>query len=340
MRRAYRAREREIDRMNLYPAYRTGARVEALSVLAHDGVDAEQADRNPQGENTMKFVRVATEGATTDGRDITREQIQEMASTYNPATYGARVFLEHYRGVMPDGPFRAYGDVRAVESREVEDGKLALFAQIDPTDDLKEMVKARQKVYTSVEIAPDFAKSGKAYLFGIGVTDSPASLGTEILTFSRQHPDHFKSRKGAPDNLYSVGVEVDAASLIGDAPADPAASSTSIASAVVAKFAEMFGFSPKASAPASDATKGGTAKVGEFAPGDAANADLITRLSFHSASQQVVIDGLTRDIAALKADREKDRQAFNTLSEKLEREPGATTRPSATGGGDWESTDC
>ncbi|QVN21739.1 GPO family capsid scaffolding protein [Burkholderia pyrrocinia] len=288
----------------------------------------------------MKFVRVATEGATTDGRDITRQQIEEMASTYDPAKYGARVFLEHYRGTMPDGPFRAYGDVRAVEAREVEDGKLALFAQIDPTDDLKAMVKARQKVYTSVEIAPDFAKTGKAYLFGIGVTDSPASLGTEILTFSRQHPDHFKSRKGAPENLFSIGVEVDAASLIGDEPVDPAASSTSIASAVVAKFAEMFGFSPKSPAPAADASKGGAAKAGEFAQGDSTNADLITRLSFHSASQQVVIDGLTRDIAALKADREKDREAFNTLSKQLESEPGSGARPSAKGGADWEATDC
>ncbi|AXF23507.1 phage capsid protein [Burkholderia pyrrocinia] len=288
----------------------------------------------------MKFVRVATEGATTDGRDITRQQIEEMASTYDPAKYGARVFLEHYRGTMPDGPFRAYGDVRAVEAREVEDGKLALFAQIDPTDDLKAMVKARQKVYTSVEIAPDFAKTGKAYLFGIGVTDSPASLGTEILTFSRQHPEHFKSRKAAPENLFSIGVEVDAASLIGDEPADPAASSTSIASAVVARFAEMFGFSLKPPASAADASKGGAAKAAEFAQGDASNADLITRLSFHSASQQVVIDGLTRDIEALKADREKDREAFNTLSQKLEREPGAAMRPSATGSADWDATDC
>ncbi|MCA7962402.1 GPO family capsid scaffolding protein [Burkholderia cenocepacia] len=288
----------------------------------------------------MKFVRVATEGATTDGRVITRQQIQEMADTYNPATYGARVFLEHYRGVLPDGPFRAYGDVRAAEARTVEEGKLALFAQVDPTNDLKELAKARQKVYTSVEIAPNFADSGKAYLVGLGITDSPASLGTEILTFAQQHPDHFKARKQAPENLFSVGVEVDAASLIGDEPADPAASYTSIASAVVAKFAEMFGFSPKSPAPTADASKGGAAKAGEFAQGDAANADLITRLSFHSASQQVVIDGLTRDIAALKADREKDREAFNALSKQLESEPGAIARPSAKGGADWEATDC
>ncbi|VBI28965.1 phage capsid scaffolding protein [Burkholderia pseudomallei] len=290
----------------------------------------------------MKFVRVATEGATTDGRDITRQQIEEMASTYDPAKYGARVFLEHYRGVMPDGPFRAYGDVRAVEAREVEDGKLALFAQIDPTDDLKAIVKARQKIYTSIEIAPNFADSGKAYLYGIGVTDSPASLGTEILTFSRQHPDYFKSWKGAPENLFSVGVEVDAAALIDDAPTSTSISPTSFASAVTSKLAEMFGIGAKDTAQ-TQTPKGGRA-ASDPAPGSGAsgdsNADAVTRLSLHCATQQVLIENLTRDLASVRADREKDREAFNALSKQLESEPGAPARPSAKGGADWEATDC
>ncbi|WP_175783735.1 GPO family capsid scaffolding protein [Burkholderia ambifaria] len=286
----------------------------------------------------MKFVRVATEGATTDGRAITRQQIQEMADTYNPATYGARVFLEHIRGVLPDGQFRAYGDIRAAEARTVEDGKLALFAQIDPTDDLRAMTKARQKIYSSIEIAPNFADSGKAYLVGLGVTDSPASLGTEILTFSQQHPDHFKTRKLAPDNLFSVAVEVDAASLIADMPADPATSPTSFASAVAAKFAEMFGIGDRGR-PQTPAQNGGGAPAADSHDGASGPAS-ITRLSMHCASQQVVIEGLTRDIAALKADREKDREAFNALSKQLESETGSVARPSAKGGADWEATDC
>ncbi|HDR8859350.1 TPA: GPO family capsid scaffolding protein [Burkholderia territorii] len=290
----------------------------------------------------MKFVRVATEGATTDGRAITRQQIQEMADTYNPATYGARVFLEHIRGVLPDGQFRAYGDVRAVEARSVEDGKLALFAQIDPTDDLRAMTKARQKIYSSIEIAPNFADSGKAYLVGLGVTDSPASLGTEILTFSQQHPDHFKTRKLAPDNLFSVAVEVDAASLVADAPADSAASPASFASAVAAKFAEMFGMGAK-DTTRTPAPKGGRASSdpspGSGAGGDS-NAYVVARLSMHCAAQQVLIENLTRDLASVKAEREKDREAFNTMSKQLESEPGGIARPSAKGGADWEATDC
>ena len=38
-----------------------------------------------------RFFRVATEGATTDGRAITREQIDQMAKNFDPAKYGARV---------------------------------------------------------------------------------------------------------------------------------------------------------------------------------------------------------------------------------------------------------
>ena len=37
------------------------------------------------------------------------------------------------------------------------------------------MNKAAQKVYTSMEIQPNFANTGKCYLVGLAVTDDPAS---------------------------------------------------------------------------------------------------------------------------------------------------------------------
>ncbi|RQS30277.1 phage capsid protein [Burkholderia sp. Bp8992] len=292
----------------------------------------------------MKFVRVATEGATTDGRAITRQQIQEMADTYNPATtYGARVFLEHIRGVLPTGDFRAYGDVRAVEARTVDDGKLALFAQIDPTDDLKAMNKARQKVYSSIEIAPNFAESGKAYLVGLGVTDSPASLGTEILSFSQQHPDHFKSRKHAPENLFSVAVEIGTALFNDEPAAAPIMTPASFTTLVTSKLAELFGIGGNggASAPApapAPAQSAGTAPAADSNSG-AIPTDIASRLSYHSASQQVLIEGLRLEIDALKTESAKDRAAFSALTQRLEGEPGGTQRPTATGG-EWDATDC
>lgn len=157
-----------------------------------------------------KFFRVATEGATTDGRVIQRSWIEQMARNFNRAKYGARVWLEHLRGLYPDSTFRAYGDVTAVEARTVEDGKLALFAQIDPTPDLVKMVNdQKQKIYTSIEVNPKFADTGEAYLVGLAVTDTPASLGTELLQFAQQHPqaNPLAKRKQDPDNLFSEAVE-------------------------------------------------------------------------------------------------------------------------------------
>lgn len=160
-----------------------------------------------------KFFRIAVEGATTDGRVIERSWISDMAGGYSPATYGARVNLEHFRGILPDGPFKAYGDVVAVKAEEITDGalkgKLALYAQVEPTPELVALTKAKQKIYPSVEVNPKFADTGRAYLVGLAVTDSPASLGTDMLTFAAQHPDQnpLAARKQDPGNLFTAAVD-------------------------------------------------------------------------------------------------------------------------------------
>ncbi len=159
-----------------------------------------------------KFFRVAVEGATTDGRKIDRSWITQMAKNFNPQKYGARIWLEHIRGVVPESTFRAYGDVTALKAEEVEiDGekRMALFAQINPTNDLVALTKARQKIYTSIEVSEKFSDTGEAYLVGLGITDSPASLGTDVLAFAAQNPtaNPFTARKQNPDNLFSAAVE-------------------------------------------------------------------------------------------------------------------------------------
>lgn len=155
-----------------------------------------------------KFFRIFTEGDTTDGRVIERKWIEQMAATYNPELYGARVWLEHLRSVYPDSVFKAYGDVLAVKAEELPDGRLALYAQIDPTPDLVAMNKARQKIYTSAEIDPDFAKTGKCYLTGLAVTDSPASLSTEMLAFAAKATTNpLAARKQSPGSLFTAATE-------------------------------------------------------------------------------------------------------------------------------------
>jgi len=136
-----------------------------------------------------KFIRVAVAGDTIDGREISQQQIQEMAETYDPKNrYGARIWPEHFRGLIPGGPFDALGDVTSLKTETVKDGelkgKLALYAQIQPLPALIEMNKAGQKVYSSIEMMSNFAKSGKAYFTGLACTDSPASQGTEMMAFS------------------------------------------------------------------------------------------------------------------------------------------------------------
>ncbi len=67
-----------------------------------------------------KFFRVAMEGDTTDGRLMQRDWLVQAAASYNQALYGARIWCEHLRSWMPEGPFGAYGDVTALKAEEIE----------------------------------------------------------------------------------------------------------------------------------------------------------------------------------------------------------------------------
>lgn len=157
-----------------------------------------------------KWVIVATEGATTDGRTIQRNWIEEMAESYDPKnTYGARINLDHikFSVYLPElANAHCFGDVLAVKAEEREDGKLQLLAELQPTDALIALNKDGQKVYTSVEIDTNFADTGKAYLVGLAVTDNPASLGTEMLSFSH---NGLNARKLKADNIFSAAIETE-----------------------------------------------------------------------------------------------------------------------------------
>ena len=167
---------------------------------------------NKSKKYKSKWFRIAVEGATTDGRKILREWISQMAQNYNRDVYGARVNLEHIKGYSPDSPFKRYGDVLGLKAEEIKTGplagRLALLAQIEPTDELIQLNKTRQKVYSSIEVNPEFADTGEAYLVGLAVTDDPASLGTEFLEFSATaNINPLSSRKLSPNNLFTAAEE-------------------------------------------------------------------------------------------------------------------------------------
>lgn len=168
----------------------------------------------PAKKFRSNWFRVAVEGATSDKRTIKRSWLEQAAKNFDPKTYGARIWLEHFRSLLPDGPFRAYGDVTAVKAEEVEvngQKKLALFAQVEPTPDLIAMNKAKQKIYTSIEIDESFADTNEAYIVGLAVTDSPASLGTDVLAFSAQKPEAspFKDRHYSETSMFTESIEVE-----------------------------------------------------------------------------------------------------------------------------------
>lgn len=141
----------------------------------------------PQPQLISEFKRVAVAGKTADGREIKEQWLKDIAETFDRKLYGARVWPEHLRGIMPGSDFKAQGDVIAVKTQTDNingENRLCLYAQIAPLPELVEMNRRREKIYSSIEVTPNFAGSGKAYLSGLAVTDSPASLGTEELTFS------------------------------------------------------------------------------------------------------------------------------------------------------------
>lgn len=163
-------------------------------------------------KKVSKWFRIGVEGDTCDGRVISATDIQEMADGFDPRVYGCRINLEHIRSVIPDSPFCRYGDVTEVKAEVIDDdsalnGKLALFGKIAPLDNLLAMLAKGQKVYTSMEIRPNFANTGKCHLIGLAVTDDPASLGTEYLQFcSRAQQNPLAGKKDQPGDLFSVAT--------------------------------------------------------------------------------------------------------------------------------------
>lgn len=276
-----------------------------------------------------KIFRIATEGATTDGRNISADWLRQMAKNYDPKKYGARINLEHFRGVLPDGPFKAYGDVISLKTEEVEmDGgkRLALFAELDPTPELVEFTKKRQKVYTSMEVDPDFAKSGEAYLVALAVTDSPASLGTEMLKFAAgASTNPFAARKQSPGNLFSEAVEI--ALDFTDAPPNPDDKG------LFAKVKDLLG------------------GIGnKFAASDSRLQDAHQAIELLADNQRQLADqvakfaSLATDHAALKSAHDAFKLEYAELVKTLDKQPDqhSRNRPPATGGtgGSAQVTDC
>lgn len=122
---------------------------------------------------------IGVSGETADGRTILAKELQEMAEQYDPEIYGARINLEHMNFLFPDFA-GGYGDVVELKAEPwaKDEKKTALLAKLNITESLQKLWDSGQKIYTSMEITPRFADTKKAYLTGLAITDTPASLGT------------------------------------------------------------------------------------------------------------------------------------------------------------------
>lgn len=283
-----------------------------------------------------KFFRVFTEGDTTDGRVIQGKWIEEIAATYNPNLYGARIWMEHMRSMYPDSVFRAYGDVTAVKAEKLPDGRLALYAQLDPTADLIAINKTRQKIYTSAEIDPDFAKTGKCYLTGLAVTDSPASLSTEMLAFAAQAPTNpLIARKQSPASLFTAAAPFTLEFEDTMTNPNPSPSEKPLLEQIKALFAAAPKQDPK---PADKAEPTDTAAALLEVAGQVAGFSNQLAQAGQAAAKEVAgisakLTESEKAFAELKAAHDKLLADFNALTAKLDADPAnPNQRDPATGG--------
>lgn len=124
------------------------------------------------------FKRIGRSGPTVDGRIINEKMIDEMADSYDKTLFTALIWPEHQRYIN-------FGMVEALRAEDNEEGGRDLFAILSPNEFYLTSNSYGQRLFTSMEVIPDFLKTGKAYLGGLGATDDPASAATSEVRFSK-----------------------------------------------------------------------------------------------------------------------------------------------------------
>lgn len=138
------------------------------------------------------WLKLATSGPTIDGREITEQEVLEMAESYDMDEYSASIWDNHYR-------WYKFGKVIEVKAEKDGKGRLCLFGTLQPNNYYMEVNKNGQLEHFSIEIIPNFAGTGKAYLGGLAITDDPASIGTDAAKLYSAH--------GKKDRKYSQPIQ-------------------------------------------------------------------------------------------------------------------------------------
>ena len=127
------------------------------------------------------WICIATAGETVDKRTIEEQWLLDAAELYDPNVYTALLWPEHTRN------FGNMGEVLEVKTERDDEGILRLYARLCPAIALLQANAKGQLLFLSPEFTPDgnFRSTGKTYLEGLAVTDSPAGVNTTRLRFSR-----------------------------------------------------------------------------------------------------------------------------------------------------------
>ncbi len=129
------------------------------------------------------WVCIGRSGSTADGREIKGSDLVAMAANYDVETYTAVVNFEHLYGNL--------GSVRELKTVTRDDKKVELHARLRVNKYYLQANAEERGIFFSMEIKQNFADTRKPYLVGLAATDSPASLGTTEVHFSKQKSDGY-----------------------------------------------------------------------------------------------------------------------------------------------------
>jgi hypothetical protein len=156
-----------------------------------------------------KWYRFGRSGDTVDGRIIKEQDILDAVETFNSGFYPTMIWPDHKRWFN-------LGKVIAIRAEKNDEGGTDMYGQVEANDFYKEMNKNGQRRFFSMELWPDFRKSGKTYLSGLGATDEPASVATSEIHLSRveknvivgetveQVPHYFDAQEGDAKTLLAA----------------------------------------------------------------------------------------------------------------------------------------
>ena len=168
-----------------------------------------------------------------------------------------------------------------------------------------------------MEVDENFANKGSAYLIGLAVTDSPASLGTEMLQFAAgAKVNPFADKKQRPENLFTAAQEV---SLEFEEVKEPQSYSADL----LDKVKNMFKTQNKKT-------------VESFSEQEQA----IVEIAQETANQGQAVSKLETDFNDLNTAHEQLKTDFNELKTKLDGEPETPSRPKSGNSNFNEVVDC